>query len=133
MRKLYSALKYVCIVALVISLIALALVVAYVLINGVDRISLHLIFGEYDPDAPTLLPALIGTLELVAIATVIAVPIGIASAIFLVEYTNHKESFTNDRPVYFSAMIISIIPVIALFIAFSDVIMNNISIGGLKG
>lgn len=44
-----------------------------------------------------------------------------------------RESFTNDRPVYFSAMIISIIPVIALFIAFSDVIMNNISIGGLKG
>ena len=95
MRKLYSALKYVCIVALVISLIALALVVAYVLINGVDRISFHLIFGEYDPDAPTLLPALIGTLELVAIATVIAVPIGIASAIFLVEYTNHKGRFVK--------------------------------------
>ena len=73
-----------------ISLVALVTVVAYVLINGVDQLSLHLIFGEYDPNAPTLLPALVGTLELVAIATIIAVPIGIASAIFLVEYTNNK-------------------------------------------
>ena len=39
MRRLYSALKYVCIVALVISLIALVAVVAYVLINGVDKLS----------------------------------------------------------------------------------------------
>lgn len=95
MRKLYSALKYVCIAALVISLIALVAVVAYVLINGVDKLSLHLIFGTYDPDRPTLLPALVGTLELVAIAAIIAVPIGIVSAIFLVEYTNNKGKFVR--------------------------------------
>lgn len=34
---------------------------------------------------------------------------------------------------YFASMIISMIPVIAIFIAFSDVIMKNFSIGGLKG
>lgn len=90
MRKLYSALKYVCIVALVISLVSLFAVVAYVLINGVNKLSFNLVFGKYDPDTPTLLPALVGTLELVAIAIIIAVPIGIASAIFLVEYTNNK-------------------------------------------
>ena len=95
MKKLYSALKYVCIVALVISLIALVAVVAYVLINGVDKLSFNLIFGEYDPDEPTLLPALVGTLELIAIAAIIAVPIGIASAIFLVEYTNNKGKFVK--------------------------------------
>lgn len=95
MRKLYSALKYVCIAALVVSLIALVAVVAYVLINGVDKLSLHLIFGAYDSDRPTLLPALVGTLELVAIAAIIAVPIGIASAIFLVEYTNNKGKFVR--------------------------------------
>lgn len=93
MRRLYSALKYVCIAALAVSLIALAAVVAYVLIGGADKLSLHLIFGEYTPDEPTLFPALVGTLTLVAIAAVIAVPIGIASAIFLVEYTNNKSIF----------------------------------------
>ena len=95
MRKLYSALKYVCIVALVISLVALIAVVAYVIINGVNNLSFNLIFGEYDPDTPTLLPALVGTLELVGIAAIIAVPIGISSAIFLVEYTNNKGRFVK--------------------------------------
>ena len=49
MRKAYSALKYVCIVALVISMIALVAVVAYVLINGVDKLSADLLFGDYLP------------------------------------------------------------------------------------
>lgn len=95
MRKFCSALKYACIACLVISLLALAAVVAYVLINGADKLSLNLIFGEYTPDAPTLLPALVGTLELVAIAAVIAAPVGIASAVFLVEYTNSKGRFVK--------------------------------------
>ena len=90
MRKAYSAMKYVCIAALVISMIALALVVAYVLINGVDKLSWNLVFGEYSDSAPTVFPALVGTLQLVCIAAIIAVPIGVASAIFLVEYTNNK-------------------------------------------
>ena len=94
MRKLYSILKYVCIVALVISLIALIAVVAYVLINGVSKLSFDLLFGDYT-DSPSIFPAFIGTLQLVGIASVIAVPIGIASAIFLVEYTNNKGKFVK--------------------------------------
>ena len=94
MRRLYSALKYVCIVALVISMIALVAVVAYVLINGIDKLSADLLFGDYK-DSPSILPAFIGTLQLVGISAVIAVPIGIASAIFLVEYTNNKGKFVK--------------------------------------
>lgn len=44
-----------------------------------------------------------------------------------------SEYFENDKPVYYAAMIISMIPVIAVFIAFSDTIMKNFSVGGLKG
>lgn len=95
MRKAYSAMKYVCIAALAISMIALVAVVAYVLINGVDKLSLNLVFGEYTDDAPTVFPALVGTLQLVGIAAIIAVPIGVASAIFLVEYTNSKGKFVK--------------------------------------
>ena len=94
MKKLYTARKYACIAALVISVAALAAVVAYVLINGVDKLSVDLLFGDYG-DSPSILPALIGTLELVGIAAVIAVPIGVASAIFLVEYTNNKGRFVK--------------------------------------
>ena len=44
-----------------------------------------------------------------------------------------SEYFDNDKPVYYAAMIISMIPVISVFIAFSDTIMKNFSVGGLKG
>ncbi|MBQ7910969.1 MAG: phosphate ABC transporter permease PstA, partial [Clostridia bacterium] len=94
MRRLYSALKYVCIVALAISLIALVAVIAYVLINGVDKLSVDLLFGDYK-ESPSILPAFIGTLQLVVIAAIIAVPIGVASAIFLVEYTGNKGKFVK--------------------------------------
>ena len=94
MRKLYSILKYVCITALVISIIALIAIVAYVLINGVSKLSFNLLFGDYT-DSPSIFPAFIGTLQLVGIASIIAVPIGIASAIFLVEYTGNKGKFVK--------------------------------------
>ncbi len=94
MRKLYSILKYVCIIALVLSLISLIAVVAYVLINGVTKLSFNLLFGDYTA-SPSVFPAFIGTLQLVGIAAIIAVPIGIASAIFLVEYTNNKGKFVK--------------------------------------
>ena len=94
MRKMYSALKYVCIAALVISMIALLAVVAYVLWGGVDKLSADLLFGDYK-SSPSILPAFIGTLQLVGISAIIAVPVGIASAIFLVEYTNNKGNFVK--------------------------------------
>lgn len=94
MKKFYSALKFVCIIALVISLIALASVVAYVLIKGIDKLSFDLLFGDYK-NSPSILPAFIGTLQLVGISAIIAVPVGVASAIFLVEYTNNKGKFVK--------------------------------------
>ena len=94
MKKIFSILKYVCIIALIISLIALIAVVAYVLINGVDKLSFDLLFGDYT-NTPSIFPAFIGTLQLVGIASIIAVPIGIASAIFLVEYTGNKGKFAK--------------------------------------
>lgn len=95
MKRLCSVLKYICIVALVISLLSLAAVVAYALINGVGKLSFNLVFGEYLPDSPTMLPAIIGTLELVAISALIAVPVGVCSAVFLVEYTNNGGIFVK--------------------------------------
>ena len=44
-----------------------------------------------------------------------------------------SEYFENDKPVYYAAMVISMVPVIAIFVAFSDTIMKNFSVGGLKG
>lgn len=40
---------------------------------------------------------------------------------------------TGQDPIYYSAIVLYIIPVLVLFCCFSDVIMKNMSVGGLKG
>ena len=47
-------------------------------------------------------------------------------------YEQMAKYFAN-QPIYFSGVILSIIPVVILFILFQNAIMNNVSIGGLKG
>lgn len=39
----------------------------------------------------------------------------------------------GQTPVYFAALVLSMIPVLILFICFSDKIMKNFTVGGLKG
>ncbi|MGN1095968.1 MAG: phosphate ABC transporter permease PstA, partial [Eubacteriales bacterium] len=95
MKKFYSALKILCIAALIVSLISLASVVVYVLINGGDKLSFDLLFGKYRSDSPSVFPAFIGTLQLIFIASIVAVPVGVASAVFLVEYTNSGSKFVR--------------------------------------
>lgn len=46
-----------------------------------------------------------------------------------------QKSFTRtgDYPSYYAGLVIATIPVLVVFTAFSDTIMNNFSVGGLKG
>lgn len=55
----------------------------------------------------------------------------VASGLYLISKSSVNRQ--GNFPVYYAAIFISIIPVLALFVAFSDVIMNNLSVGGLKG
>ena len=86
---MHRSLSIVAQAALILTLIALASVVVFVLIRGLPYISVQLLFGDYGR-YPSLKPALLGTLYLVLISLSIAAPIGIGSAIFLTEYTKSK-------------------------------------------
>jgi len=86
----YAALQLFTQGALIISLIALVCVIVFILIRGIPFVNLHLLIGEYSSKAPTIKPALVGTLYLVFISVIIAAPIGIGSAVFLSEYTGGK-------------------------------------------
>ena len=46
-----------------------------------------------------------------------------------------QKSFTRsgDYPSYYAGLVVATIPVLVVFAAFSDTIMNNFSVGGLKG
>ena len=93
-RRFYFSLRILCTISLIISIVSLIGIILYILINGVDKLSVQLLFGKYGAE-PSILPAFLGTFELIIISTVIAVPIGIATAIFLVEYTNNKGRFVK--------------------------------------
>jgi phosphate transport system permease protein len=75
---------------LILSLIALASVIIFIIIRGLPHINMHLLFGDYSSKAPSIKPALVGTLYLIVISIAIATPIGIGSAIFLTEYTKSQ-------------------------------------------
>ena len=65
---------------------ALGFLIAYILIKGLPHLSLELFAWEYTSDNCSMVPAIINTLEMTFFALLIAVPFGIGSAIYLVEY-----------------------------------------------
>lgn len=61
--------------------------VGYILVNGLPNLSLNFLFGDPSYSKPTLQGAFISTGWIILISLLIAIPIGTAAAIFLVEYT----------------------------------------------
>jgi phosphate transport system permease protein len=111
-RSLFNAvmtgLAGLCILA---ALVPLALVLFYVTVNGFNRLDLDL-FTQLPP-APGLqgggiANAIVGTLIVVAIATVIAVPIGVLCAIWLAEFGGDDTSI--DEWVRFGVNILAGVP-----------------------
>lgn len=86
----YKSLKVVAILSVVISLLALFSIIIFVFANGTAYVTLNFLFGPYSENNPTIYPAIIGTLELILISLIIATPVGIFTAIFLVEYMNSE-------------------------------------------
>ena len=76
-----------------VAVTALITILVYVLIGGVGKLKPSL-FGD-GSEGPTIVPAIVGTLSLVGIALVIAVPLGMGAAIFLAEYANVKGKFVK--------------------------------------
>ncbi|MCL2357373.1 MAG: phosphate ABC transporter permease PstA [Defluviitaleaceae bacterium] len=70
-------------------------VVGYVLINGLPHISPALFAVQFTTENQSLFPALIGTLMIVGLSLVLAVPLGVCSAIYLVEYAKRGSRFVK--------------------------------------
>ncbi len=74
------------ILAAVITVAVLGFLVGYILINGIPNLSLDLFSLEYTSENSSMLPSIINTIIMTAIALLISVPLGIFSAIYLTEY-----------------------------------------------
>ncbi|MEG0323900.1 MAG: phosphate ABC transporter permease PstA [Raoultibacter sp.] len=71
----------------------LAFLVGYILVNGVPYITPSLFAWEYTSENVSLMPALINTLLMAGLSLVMAVPLGVGSAIYLVEYAPRGSKF----------------------------------------
>lgn len=75
----------VCLAAL-ITAAALITIIVYVLIRGIPHLSLSLFAWEYNSENVSMMPAIVNTVTMTVLSLLFAVPIGIFSAIYLVEY-----------------------------------------------
>ena len=73
----------------------LLFLIAYILINGVPHIKLSLFEWTYTSENASVVPALINTIVMTILSLLIAVPFGIFSAIFLVEYSGKGNKFVE--------------------------------------
>ena len=72
--------------AALVTMAALAFIIAYILIKGIPNLTPDLFAGKYTTENVSLLPALINTLLIMVLALLFAVPVGIGAAIYLTEY-----------------------------------------------
>ena len=74
----------------VFTAVALLLVLGFILVKGLPNLigNPHLLFGKYEFNSEkiTILPSIITTLMTVALSLLIAIPIGVCTAIFMNEY-----------------------------------------------
>ncbi len=73
----------------------LAFLVGYILFNGVPYLTPSLFEWEYTSDNVSLMPALVNTLLMTGLSLLFALPFGIGSAIYLVEYAPRGSKFVR--------------------------------------
>lgn len=81
--------------AALITFAVLLFLIAYILIKGIPHIKPELFAFKYTTDNASLMPALINTIIMTFFSLLIAVPLGIFSAIFLVEYSGKGNKFVD--------------------------------------
>ena len=81
--------------AALITVCVLFLLVGYILIQGIPNITPDLFAWKYTSDNVSMMPAIINTLTMTGITLIIAVPVGVFSAIYLVEYAKPGSRFVR--------------------------------------
>jgi phosphate transport system permease protein len=138
-RRRDKAARTAILMATVIALIPLVLIVYYLLRKGLGSWSVN--FFTTDPTGNTFFKssqiggiksAILGTLEIVALAAAISIPIGIGVAIWLVEY-GRQSRFANT--VRFAVDVMTGVPsiIFGLFIYIALVVGTGSTYAGYKG
>ncbi len=88
--------KYISYFCTLVTVVALLSIIAFILVKGLPYVSKDFIFGEFRYGGSiTLLPSLVTTGYLILISLLIAVPLGVFSAIYLTEYVKKQNVFVR--------------------------------------
>lgn len=83
----FSLLAYLLVaIATVITVFALFFLIIYILVKGIPNLSPKLFEFTYSSENVSMMPAIINTFTMILMTLIIAVPVGVCSAIYLVEY-----------------------------------------------
>lgn len=87
--------KYLIKVCTFFTISMLLFIIIYILINGIPNLSPKLFNIQYTSENLSMMPAIITTLMVTVLTLLIAVPIGVGSGIYLVEYANQDSRFVH--------------------------------------
>lgn len=73
-------------VSALITVLTLVFIVGYILIKGIPNLNLDLFQLEYNSESVSMFPSIINTICMTVLSLVIAGPLGILAAVYLVEY-----------------------------------------------
>lgn len=78
-----------------ITVAVLAMLIGYILVRGIPHLNLSLFEWVYRTENVSMMPSLINTILMVLLSLLIAAPVGIASAVYLVEYAKRGNKFVE--------------------------------------
>ena len=81
--------------AVVLTVASLGYLIVYILVQGVPHLTPDLFAWKYTSENVSMLPAMINTLLMTMLALLIAVPVGVGSAIYMVEYAKKGNRFVS--------------------------------------
>ena len=73
-------------IAAFLTVATLLFLVGYILITGIPNLTPSLFAWKYNSDNVSMMPAIVNTVEMVAVSLLLSVPFGVGAAIYLVEY-----------------------------------------------
>ncbi len=79
--------------SIVMTVSILVFIIGYILVTGIPHLKPSLFALHYNLDNVSALPSLISTIMMICISLSISVPLGVFTAIYLVEYANSKNKF----------------------------------------
>lgn len=88
-------LKVIVYISAALTMLVLISLVGYIVIKGIPALKPSLFEWEYTSENVSMMPAIFNTVIMTAVSLVIAVPIGVFSAIYLVEYAKKGNKFVS--------------------------------------